>query len=44
MISDRPYKKALTKEETIEEIIRNKGKQFNPILADLFIEVIREEK
>jgi polar amino acid transport system substrate-binding protein len=43
MTSDRPYKKALTIDEAIEEIKRCAGTQFDPKLADIFIEIIKEE-
>jgi len=38
MISDRPYKKALSKDDALEEIKRNSGRQFNPRVANAFIE------
>jgi diguanylate cyclase (GGDEF)-like protein/PAS domain S-box-containing protein len=45
MTEDRIYRKALSKEEAIEEIRRNSGSQFDPIIANIFIEsVLGEEK
>ncbi len=43
MTSDRPYRKALPKAIALEEIGRNKGSQFDPALADLFIEEMQKE-
>lgn len=40
MTSTRTYKNALTKEEAIIEIEKNKGSQFDPEIADLFIKKI----
>ncbi|MDI6759024.1 MAG: CHASE2 domain-containing protein [Candidatus Omnitrophota bacterium] len=40
----RDYKKALTSEESLKEIERNKGIQFNPPLADAFLEMIRSQE
>lgn len=40
MTSDRPYRKALTREEAIEELRRNSGTQFNPELVKKFISII----
>ncbi|HOO44783.1 MAG TPA: response regulator [Deltaproteobacteria bacterium] len=40
MTSDRPYRKGMTVEMAIEEIRRCKGIQFDPELADIFIEKI----
>lgn len=40
MTSGRPYKKAKTKEEAIEELKRCAGTQFDPKLVDAFIHVI----
>ncbi|WP_321329826.1 HD-GYP domain-containing protein [uncultured Ilyobacter sp.] len=38
MTSDRPYKRALSIEEGIEELIRNRGTQFSPKVVDIFID------
>ena len=42
MISDRSYKKKLSVNEAVEELIKNKGKQFNPEFVDIFVEIIKE--
>lgn len=44
MTSDRPYRKALTHEEAVNEIIRCKGTQFDPRLIETTIDVIRNLK
>lgn len=44
MISDRPYRKALTRLETIEELRRGAGTQFDPKVVDAFIRVLESEK
>jgi diguanylate cyclase (GGDEF)-like protein/putative nucleotidyltransferase with HDIG domain len=38
MTSDRPYRLALTKEQAIAEIRANKGTQFDPEIAEAFIQ------
>lgn len=43
MTTDRPYRKALTKEEAIEEIVKNTGTQFHPVLAEKFVEMIKHQ-
>jgi diguanylate cyclase (GGDEF)-like protein/PAS domain S-box-containing protein len=40
MISGRTYKKAITKEEAIEELKRCSGTQFDPELTDIFINIV----
>ena len=40
MTSTRPYRTALSREEAVEEIKRNRGTQFCPEIADLFISVL----
>jgi putative nucleotidyltransferase with HDIG domain len=43
MTSDRPYRKALSAIETIEEIKRCSGQSFDPRVVDAFLEVMKEE-
>lgn len=40
MSSGRPYKKAMTKEEIIEEFTRCAGSQFDPELVEIFLSVV----
>jgi len=42
MTSDRTYRKGMTMEFAIDEIDQCKGIQFDPQIADVFIEMIRE--
>ncbi|WP_024613170.1 diguanylate cyclase [Clostridium sp. Ade.TY] len=44
MTSNRPYNKRKTYEEGIEELRKWSGRQFDPEIADKFIEVIKENK
>lgn len=44
MVNDRPYREALTKKEAIQELIDNKGTQFDSELVDVFIKIIANEK
>jgi HD-GYP domain-containing protein (c-di-GMP phosphodiesterase class II) len=39
LISERPYKKAFSREEALAIIREGKGTQFDPVLTDVFIEV-----
>ena len=43
MTTNRPYRKALSTEESLKEIERCKGSQFDPKLANLFITMARRE-
>ncbi len=40
MTTDRPYRKAFTWSEALTEIERGRGTQFDPVMADAFLEVI----
>jgi response regulator RpfG family c-di-GMP phosphodiesterase len=44
MTSTRPYRAALSIEDAIDEIERNKGTQFDPQVADAFIKVLRKKR
>ena len=45
MTSDRPYRKAMSKEKAIEELKKGAGTQFDPKVVEAFIKVLsREEK
>ena len=39
LLSDRPYKKAFTEEEVIGIIMDNAGKQFDPLIVEVFFDV-----
>lgn len=40
MTTDRPYRKALSKQEAAEEIRKNAGKQFDPEIVKIFLEQV----
>lgn len=44
MITDRPYREALTKEEALKEIRDNSGTQFHPELAKIFCEILEKDE
>ena len=43
MMVDRPYRKALTQKEAIEELKRGRGTQFDPQVVDAFMRVLRKD-
>lgn len=43
MTTDRPYRKGLTFERAIEEILNGRGTQFDPDLATAFVGMIERE-
>ncbi|WP_218916087.1 HD-GYP domain-containing protein [Kosmotoga pacifica] len=43
MIYDRPYRKALKKEDALEEIKRCSGTQFDPEVAKAFLKLIKQD-
>lgn len=44
MTTDRPYRKGLSKEEALAELLQESGKQFHPLAAGAMIELLRENK
>jgi putative two-component system response regulator len=42
MITDRPYRRGMPVEQAIEELRRNRGRQFDPLVADIFLELYQE--
>jgi HD-GYP domain-containing protein (c-di-GMP phosphodiesterase class II) len=40
MMSDRPYRKALSLTETIREMERSLGKQFDPEAVDVIVSIL----
>ncbi len=42
MLSERPYRPALTSEQVVEELERNAGRQFDPHLVAIFIEALED--
>lgn len=44
MTNDRPYRKAMTIQQAIEEIRKNSGSQFDPHIAQLFIDKVVVEE
>ncbi|QUI21548.1 diguanylate cyclase [Vallitalea pronyensis] len=43
MISEKPYKKALSKEEAIEELRSCAGEQFDPFIVEQFIKLLKKQ-
>lgn len=43
MTSDRPYRKAMSMGEALQEIERQKGQQFDPVVAEALIGLVRQE-
>lgn len=44
MTHDRPYHKAMSEEDAIQEVIRCSGTQFDPAIVKVFLEMLEEEK
>lgn len=43
MVHDRPYHKAMSHDQAVEELLRCSGTQFDPQLVNVFLQVINEE-
>ena len=44
MISPRPYREALSREEAVQELKMCRGAQFDPYLTDIFINLVEKEE
>lgn len=44
MITDRPYRSALQKQDAVAEVRRLRNRQFNPKVADAFLELYQKER
>ncbi len=44
MTSDRPYRKALSPEEAVAILSKEKGKQFDPMIVESFLEFLEDNK
>lgn len=44
MTSDRPYRSALSPERAIDELKVNAGTQFDPLIVQIFVELLKESK
>lgn len=44
MTTDRPYRKALSKKEAVQEILKKAGTQFDPEVVEVFLSIIQEEE
>lgn len=43
MTSDRPYRKALSPRIAVEELVKHSGTQFDPVIVNAFIEVLKRD-
>jgi polar amino acid transport system substrate-binding protein len=43
MTTERPYRKALTKEEAIKELLKNAGTQFDPKVVEVFVQILERK-
>jgi len=44
MTTDRPYRKGLSRQEAVDEIRRQSGKQFNPVIVEALVELYQENR
>ncbi|MBU1112850.1 MAG: HD-GYP domain-containing protein [Candidatus Omnitrophica bacterium] len=44
MVSDRPYRKGMPKDQVIQEIRKNRGRQFSPVTVDAFLSLCKQGK
>ena len=44
MTTDRPYRRGLPLEYAVQEILKGRGTQFDPRLAELFVQLVRSRE
>jgi HD-GYP domain-containing protein (c-di-GMP phosphodiesterase class II) len=44
MTSDRPYRRAMSKHDALEELVWYSGTQFDPIIANILINKIKQQQ
>lgn len=44
MTSDRPYRRGMSRKQVLQEIRKNRGKQFSPTVVDAFLRLCKEGK
>lgn len=44
MSSNRYYRRRLSEEKILQELVENKGKQFDPVIVDHVIRLIKEKE
>lgn len=44
MVSDRPYRKGMSVDIAIQELLKNKGTQFDPLIVEVFVAMLTEEQ
>jgi len=42
MITTRPYREGLSIDSAVAELSKNRGTQFDPVLVDIFVEILKE--
>ncbi len=43
MTSSRPYRKAMSRPQAMEQLLKGRGNQFHPDVVDAFLEILRED-
>jgi HD-GYP domain-containing protein (c-di-GMP phosphodiesterase class II) len=44
MVSDRPYRKALSPKKIKQELLEGAGTQFDPKIVKIFLKILRKKK
>ena len=44
MSNNRTYRKAMSEEEAVSQLLENAGTQFDPLLVDVFVNILEEDK